>query len=330
GNLKTKGWEITLAYNDVFNAGGKPLTAGVSLNLSDARTWVTKYDNETKSINTGRGTANYYEGQEIGEIWGLVTDGFLTPNDLVFDADGNPTGKAKIDQTQVAEEDNGRTVYEGDLKFKDLNGDGQITNGNGNVDDPGDRKIIGNTQARLPYSVTLDASYRGFDLRAFFYGVGKQDWYPQGNFHDFWGVFSNPWSSAIVANRNHWTPENPNAYFPRLKPYVAENTELAAPQTGYLQDASYLRLKNLTVGYTLPASLTQKFHVDRLRVYVSAENLFTVNRLKVGGIDAELATAVQNLGYNGGKDGDNRDYTLGNTTYYPQQKVYTVGLSLNF
>ncbi|MDR1161829.1 MAG: TonB-dependent receptor [Tannerellaceae bacterium] len=325
GDLKTQGWEITLGYNDKFNVGGSPLTVGVTVNLSDARTYVTKFDNPTKSINTGRGTANYYEGQEIGEIWGLVTDGFLHKDDLVLDADGIPTGKAKIDQTNVAEEDNSRTVYEGDLKFRDLNGDSQITNGDGTVNDPGDRIIIGNTSARLPYSFTVEAAYRGFDLRAFFYGVGKQDWYPVGNFHDFWGVFSNPWSSAIKGNLDNWSMNGHNAYFPRLKPYVAENTELAAPQTRYLQDASFLRFKNLTVGYTLPKALTQKMKLERLRVYLSAENLFTWDHLKVGGIDPELATAVQREQYN-----DTPNYTLGNSTYYPQQKVFTVGLNLNF
>ena len=329
GDLKTKGWELTLSYRDNFEVGGSPLTVGLTFNLSDARTWVTRFDNETKNIDNGTrpGTANFYKGQEIGEIWGLVTDGFLTKDDLILDVNGNPTGKAKIDQTEVAEEDNGRTVYEGDLKFKDINGDGKITYGKRNVDDPGDRRIIGNTQARLPYSFTIDAAYKGFDLRAFFYGVGKQDWYPVGNFHDFWGVFSNPWSSAIKANRDHWTPENPNAYFPRLKPYVAENTELAAPQTKYLQDASYFRLKNLTIGYTLPGTLTKRIHIERLRFYISAENLFTINHLKVKGIDAELATSVQNYQYNTGTD---KSVTLTNSAYYPQQRVYTVGFNLNF
>jgi TonB-linked SusC/RagA family outer membrane protein len=325
GDLKTQGWEITLGYNDKFDVNGSPLTVGVTVNLSDARTYVTKFDNPTKSINTGRGTANYYEGQEIGEIWGLVTDGFLQKGDLVLDADGNPTGKAKIDQTNVAEEDNSRTVYEGDLKFRDLNGDNQITNGDGTVNDPGDRIIIGNTNARLPYSFTIEAAYKGFDLRAFFYGVGKQDWYPVGNFHDFWGVFSNPWSSAIEGNLDNWSMNGNSAYFPRLKPYVAENTELAAPQTRYLQDASFLRFKNLTVGYTLPKELVQKMKLERLRVYLSVENLFTWDHLKVGGIDPELATAVQREQYN-----DKSNYTLGNSTYYPQQKVFTVGLNLNF
>jgi TonB-linked SusC/RagA family outer membrane protein len=319
GDLKTKGWEVQVGYNDQINVAGSPMRLGLTVNLADARTWVTKYDNATKSINQSRGTANYYEGQEIGEIWGFVSDGNLHLEDLILDANGKPTGKAIIDQSTVAEEDNSRTVYEGDIKFKDLNSDGKIDFGNGTVDDPGDRKIIGNNQARLPYSFTIDAEYRGFDLRAFFQGVGKADWYPQGNFHEFWGVYSNPWSVATVGNRDNWNMNGDGAYFPRLKPYAAENIELALPQTRYLQDASYLRFKNLTIGYTLPASLTKKLMLSKLRIYGSAENIFTFDHLDIGGIDPEI---VGTLSRNGSD--------MGNTTYYPNQRVFTLGLSLNF
>jgi TonB-linked SusC/RagA family outer membrane protein len=321
GNLKTKGWELSVGYRDKVNLNGSPLELGITVNISDARTWITKFDNDTKSINTTRGTANYYVGQEIGELWGLTTDGYLQKSDLVLDDNGNPTGRAKIDQYQVAEDDNGRTVYEGDVKFLDLNGDGEITYGKFTVDDPGDRKIIGNESIRYPYSFTLDAAYKGFDLRAFFYGVGKCDWYPYQGFHDFWGIYANPWSSAIVANRDNWTMNGNDAYFPRLKPYAAEGEskglELAAVQTKYLQDASYLRLKNLTIGYTLPASMTKRLHVARLRVYASAENLFTIDHLKVDGIDPELAPTIQRNGN-------------ALQSFYPMQKVYTLGLNLNF
>jgi TonB-linked SusC/RagA family outer membrane protein len=319
GNLKTKGWEITLGLNNTWQVGNSPLSAGLTFMLADSRSFVTKYDNPTKAISDlAGGNANYYEGQEIGEMWGWVSDGYLTKDDLILREDGTPTGNAKIDQYDVSEEDNRSTgvSYEGDIKFKDLDGDGRITYGKSTVDDPGDRRIIGNDQARLPYSFTLNAAWKGFDLRAFFQGVGKRDWYAGWNHHDFWGVYGNPWATPIAANRDHWTPENPNARWPRLKPYIAENKELALPQTGYLQDASYLRLKNLTVGYTLPASLTKQWRIENLRFYLSAENILTFHHIEVSGIDPELLTNTQ-TGFLG-------------AGVYPLQRVYAVGLNLNF
>jgi TonB-linked SusC/RagA family outer membrane protein len=314
GNLKTKGWEIVLGLNHTWHAAGSPLYVGLNLMLSDSRSFVTKYDNPTKGISdAAEGNANYYEGQEIGEMWGWVSDGFLTKDDLILHEDGTPTGNAKIDQYDVSEEDNRSTgvSYEGDIKFKDLNGDGRITYGKSTVDDPGDRRIIGNDRIRLPYSFELNVTWKGFDLRAFFQGVGKRDWYAGHNHHDFWGVYGNPWATPIAANRDHWTPENPNARWPRLKPYIAENKELALPQTGYLQNAAYLRLKNLTIGYTLPASLTQWLHIDKLRFYFSAENAFTFHHIEVSGVDPELLT--------GSGEG-----------VYPLHKTYSLGLNLNF
>ena len=319
GNLKTKGWEIMLGLNNSWQVDNSPFYLGVNIMLADSRSFVTKYDNPTKAISDQPGgNANYYEGQEIGEIWGWVSDGYLTKDDLILREDGTPTGNAKIDQYDVSEEDNRGTgvSYEGDIKFKDLDDDGRITYGKSTVDDPGDRRIIGNDQARLPYSFTLDAAWKGFDLRAFFQGVGKRDWYPGRNHHDFWGVYGNPWATPVAANRDHWTPENPNARWPRLKPYIAENKELALPQTGYLQDASYLRLKNLTVGYTLPASLIRQWRIESLRFYFSAENVFTFHHLEVSGIDPELQTNTQKNFVGAG--------------VYPLQKVYSFGLNLNF
>jgi TonB-linked SusC/RagA family outer membrane protein len=321
-NLKTNGWEITLGLQEQFDVAGSPLHLSLSLMLADSRAYITKYDNPTRGIKDN-GTADYYEGQEIGELWGFVTDGYLKKEDLVGDG---TTGRAIIDQYKVAEDDNNRLVYEGDLKFKDLNNDGEISFGEKTVSNPGDRKIIGNESVRLPYSFELNGSWKGFDLRAFFQGVGKRDWYPGNNQHDFWGVYGNPWSSPIKENFDHWTPENPDAYWPRLKPYIAEAyLELGAVQTKYLQDASYLRLKNLTVGYTLPASLTNKWHVSRLRLYISAENILTFRHLDVSGVDPEgLTTSVVQWR----KNADGTDVT--DEGKYPFQRVYSFGLNLSF
>ncbi|PSL47300.1 TonB-linked SusC/RagA family outer membrane protein [Chitinophaga niastensis] len=292
-NLKTRGQELSVLWRDQFNIGKEPFYYSVKFTMADSRTFITKYDNPTGSLDT------YRAGQEWGEIWGLETEGFFQ-NDAEL--------KNHADQTKVGEDDQNYKFYVGDLKFKDLNKDGEISYGKNTLSDPGDRRIIGNSSIRFPYSIDLNAGYKGFDIRVFAQGVGKRDWYPGAGNHYFWGIYAQPWTNIQVQNLDHWTPDNPNAYFPRVKAYIAEDgNELSAPQTKYLQNAAYLRVKNVTLGYTLPKTLTDKIKIARLRVYVSAENIFTVAHLKAN-IDPE------------GLDG----------TIYPFQKTYSCGLNLNF
>ncbi|MDR1746761.1 MAG: TonB-dependent receptor [Tannerella sp.] len=303
-DLKTKGWELSIGYRDKVDVGGSPLNYGVRVMLADSRSWITKFDNPNKLLS------NYYEGQEIGEIWGLTTLGYFQSDDEI---------ELSPDQTKVGSDDTKYMFYVGDLKFADINGDGEITYGNSTVDDPGDRKIIGNSSIRLPYSFTIDGDWKGFDLRMFFQGTGKRDWYPPALLHTFWGIYGQPWATPIRKNLDHWTPENPNAYFPRVKQYIAEDysiaglkSELSTPQTKYLQDASYIRLKNLTIGYTLPSHLTNHLRISNMRVFFSGENLFTISGIDVKEIDPEILNGE----YRGSQ--------------YPLQRVYSFGLNLNF
>lgn len=309
-NLKTKGWELSLEWRDQFDLAGSPFRYGIKFMLSDSRSYITKFDNTASvydkdgNIIPGQTTHfinQYYDGQEIGEIWGFVNDGFFQ----------NEEELKQIDQTAVGTDDQQYKFYVGDSRYKDLNGDGKITWGRGTVADPGDRKIIGNSSVRLPYSFNLDASWRGFDVTAFFQGIGKRDWYPgAGNFY-FWGIYAQPWTNVTVKDMDHWTPENPNAYFPRVKAYSAEdNNELGMNQTKYLQNAAYLRLKNLTVGYTIPQSLTKKWGISNLRFYFSGENILTFSHLDVD-LDPEVSTR------SAGK-------------VYPMQKTFSFGVNIGF
>lgn len=295
-DLKTKGWEISLGWRDHFNLGGEPFNYGVKFILADSRSFITKFDNKNKSLD------DYYEGQEIGEIWGLETEGFFQSEEEL---------KNHADQSAVGEDDQKYQFYVGDLKFKDRNNDGKINKGDWTVENPGDFKKIGNDRSRLPFSIDLNADWKGFDIRAFFQGVAKRDWYASGSNHYFWGIYSQPWTNVQKQNLDHWTPETPDAYFPRVKAYIAESTgsELACAQTKYLQDASYMRMKNFTFGYTLPRSLTQRFAIDRLRFYFSAENLFEISHLKAN-LDPEALSD--------------------NSKIYPFQRTYSFGLNLNF
>ncbi|GHT86458.1 hypothetical protein FACS18947_6320 [Bacteroidia bacterium] len=304
-DLKTKGWELTLGYRDRFIVNESPLNWSVSFMISDSRSKITKYDNPTN--NFGKNGNSYYEGKDIGEIWGFTTDGYFKTQAEV-DA---------LNQRDIGTDDVGYVFQVGDIKMKDLDEDNKITFGDNTLANPGDRKVIGNTSVRYPYSFELAADYKGFDVRAFFQGVGKRDWYPGAASIYFWGVYAQPWTNVTKKNMDHWTPENPNAYFPRVKAYAAEddNMELAAAQTKYLQDASYLRMKNLTIGYSIPKNILSKLNISYLRFYFSAENVFTISHLDKG-IDLDPEIIDRYNGFNSGT--------------YPMQRTYSIGANLTF
>lgn len=264
-DMKTSGWEFSLVWRDNFILKGNPFNYSVRAILSDNHSVITKYDNPIRSLS------DYYVGQTLGEIWGLTTLGFFQSQEEIDN---------HADQNQVASFPGARSIQPGDLKFADLNGDKYVNSGKWTVDDPGDYKVIGNTTPRYNYGLDLSADWNNFDFRAFFQGVGKKDWYPGANNHYFWGMYCQVSTTVLKSNMDHWTPENPDAYFPRPKSFIAEvEKELGAPQTKYLQSAAYCRLKNMTVGYTLPKSLIAKTGISNLRFYFSGENIFTIKSL---------------------------------------------------
>jgi hypothetical protein len=142
------------------------------------------------------------------------------------------------------------------------------------------------------------------------------DWYPGNNADRFWGPYSRPYYSFIPKDfaSQIWSPENPNAYFPSLMAYVAlnANNELRATNNKYLQDLAYLRLKNLTLGYMLPPSLTKRVKINSFRMFVSAENMFTWTKLKTDYIDPEQAMADVN------------------GRVYPFSKTFSFGFDITF
>lgn len=294
-DLKTRGWEVTLTWKDQKEVAGKPFNYNVSFNLADSRSFITKYSNPTGTLSS------YYVGYEFGQQWGYHTIGyFLSDEDVAYSPD----------QTNIASYLDSRPLGAGDLKFADLNHDFKISSGNNTLDDPGDRTIIGNTSKRFTFGLSAGADWNGFDLSLFFQGVGKRDYFPGSRDLYFWGIYSQPWTNITYGNYyDRWTEENPNGYFPRMKGYVAEYTEACLPQTKYKQNAAYIRLKNLTFGYTLPAQWTQKFNVNRLRVFFAGDNLFYISGLyKHYNIDPE------------GLGGQ----------MYPLQRSYSFGLNVTF
>lgn len=296
-DLKTTGWDLTVSWRDNVKLAGKTLNYGLSFNIGDSRSWITKFSNETGSLDS------YYKGWEMGSIWGLETEGFFTSQE---DIDNH------ADQTQVASYIGTRPIAPGDLKFKDLNDDGKIDKGAWTIDDHGDYKIIGNSRARYGFGFNMNADWNGFDLSLFVQGVLKKNYSPSGDLY-FWGIYAQPWTNITYGNYyDRWTEENPSqdAYFPRFKSYVAEGgSEAALTQTRYLQNATYARLKNLTFGYTLPKKWTDKANIERLRLFFSGDNLCEITGLyKHYKLDPECL---------GGQ-------------MYPLQRSYSFGLNVTF
>ena len=134
-------------------------------------------------------------------------------------------------------------TYPGDPRFEDLNGNDAIDRGSSTVDDPGDRKIIGNSEPRYLYTISLNADWNGFFLSALFDGVGRQQWFPSDE-SLFWGMYNRPYNQVPTWHlQNYWTEERPNAYLPRYVGYYGPmNANTVNVNTRYLQAVSYIRL----------------------------------------------------------------------------------------
>jgi TonB-linked SusC/RagA family outer membrane protein len=309
-DLRTKGWEMTLGWNDKFGAGRKPFNYDVRLTLADNTAVITKYNNPTRSLT------DYYEGMKIGEIWGYVTEGFFATADEI----------AKHADQKLFLSTSSGAIYPGDIKLKDLSGDGVINQGLNTADNHGDRAVIGNSAPRYMYSANLGAEWNNIFFSAFFQGVGKQEWFPSTEASVFWGQYNRPYNKIPSWQlNNHWTPENPNALLPRYVSRLANRAGgiLREAQTRYIFNVAYIRLKNIQVGYNLPKSLVQKIHSTNARVYVSAENIWTYSPLfkvtkdidpeNTGPSDQFISTTNQGDAYN-----------------YPMLKGITIGLSITF
>ena len=265
-DLKTYGFDLNIAWNDRIGKVGY----GVKFILSDSQTEITRYPNETGDISGNRN----YVGKKMGTIWGYETiDIARTQEEMDNHLASMPNG---------AQDGIGNKWGAGDIMYKDLNGDGKIDNGAQTLDNHGDLKIIGNSTARYQFGLDLTADWKGLDIRAFFQGVMKRDFFQQSEY--FWGVRPDKWNSAgLVEHIDYFRAEESNhlgvnldAYYPRPLFNTDKNQQV---QTKYLQDASYIRLKNLQVGYTLPFALLQKIGASKVRVFVSGENLWTGTKM---------------------------------------------------
>lgn len=306
-DLQTKGYEISVSWRDQFQLASRPVEYSLGFNVSNYKSYITKYDNKDKTF-----AKDYYEGMRLGEIWGFVTDGlFPTTEEAQAYA-------SEVDLSYI----NNRVTggwQAGDLKFLDLNGNKKLDIGSNTVDDPGDRKILGNSLPSLSYGINASLRWFGVDVSAFFQGTGNHYWYPTGQAMQFWGPFSYPYLTYLQKDflKDVWAEDNPDAYFTRPMAYSATSGPLSLVNDRYLQNIRYMRFKNLTVGYTIPVNLTKKIGVDQLRVYFSGENLCYWSPLKkhTKYIDPEAAI--------------DRDDAY-NNAYYPWQKTFMFGVDVTF
>jgi TonB-linked SusC/RagA family outer membrane protein len=311
GELQGRGWELSVDFNHTLSNG---LHFGITANLSDAQERISKYANVTKQLPAPIGALNtsYYEGMKLGEIWGFVTDRLFTPDDFT-----NGSLKAGI-PTQTKLESGTFKFGPGDVKYRDINGDGEIFTGTGTLDNPGDKQVIGNSTPRYQYGVRIDADWKGFDLSIYVQGVAKRDLWASGSvvFPGFRGV------EAWYAHQlDYWTPSNPDAFYPAPVDYGATVDRWDfQPQTRYLLNMAYTRIKNITFGYALPARLISKAGMQRARIYFTGENLITFDHLGGVPIDPEIDFSQTQL--------DNDRAGFGRV--YPYRKTVAVGLQVTF
>lgn len=338
GSLRTNGWELTIEFNHRFENG-----IGVNFmgNISDSKTFIEKYGSST-GVNTN------YNGKDIGEIWGYRTDRLYQTSDFDLGSDGKPQ-LITLTADDVPDQYVGKKAYKlkpgkngekpvyqvflqnssnfffgpGDVKFKDLNGDGVIDNGSALLADHGDLEVIGNSNPRYNYGFRLGANYKGFDISVFFQGVGSRQVWGNG-FLAIPGYNAADGASPATFVDDYWTPDNTGAFYPAAYSNGGSNSaNNMQVQDRYLLNMAYIRLKNLTVGYSLSSNLLKKVGVNSFRVYGALENFITWDHLRGLPIDPEYI------------DG----YSMWNTDNYnlsrtgmgtPAFKSISVGVQLNF
>jgi TonB-linked SusC/RagA family outer membrane protein len=320
-SLRTRGWELTLNWKQNIN---KDFSYFVNFNLYDYKSVVTQYHNPTGSLST------WYEGKEVGEIWGYkVNDLFRSQSEL-------DDYRSKVDMSFLGT--NWRT---GDLRYEDTNGDGKVNNGTNTVDNHGDISIIGNDQPHYQYGFSLGVNYKGFDFSMLWKGVLKKDIYFYRMANIFWGFTNGWWESTLTPNHLDYYRDAPgtqysglyegdanintSAYWPR--PYL-NGTEEAKnknnPNTRYLQDASYLRIQNIQLGYTLPKNWTSKLFLENVRIYFSGENLFTFSKLP-DGLDP-----VAPVGFPEGGAGNYYGTEGSGRLTYGADRIYSFGITVTY
>lgn len=254
-DLQTKGWETQITWRDRI---GSDWDYRVTFALSDWQSEITRYDNPTGALS------EYYVGQMIGEIWGYETVGIFQTEEEVA---------AAADQSRL-----GANWRPGDIHYADLDGDGEITPGDNTLENPGDRRIIGNESPRYSFGINFDLRYKNWSLQTFFQGIGKRDYWPNdGNWTWFF-----PFNAGHVEwyyLTDTWTEDNRDAYFPAAHISTSDGKNKIR-QSRFMQDASYIRLKNLTLTYNIPNDLVSRIGLGSASLYLAGMNLWEASNIR--------------------------------------------------
>ena len=292
-DLRTKGWELALTWRDRISQDWR---YRFTLALSDWQSEITRYENPTGALSEP------YVGQQIGEIWGYETVGIFQTEEEVANA---------ADQSRL-----GANWRPGDIHYADLDGDGEITPGNNTLENPGDRRIIGNESPRYSYGINFDVTYKNFTLTTFFQGIGKRDYWPNdGNWTWFF-----PFNAGHVEKyyiTDTWSEDNRDAYFPA--PHISTTDGKNKHwQTRFVQDASYIRLKNLALSYDLPGRWASAVGLNNAQIYIAGMNLWEATNMRKP-LDPEYLRrdVIGDFNYNGAVE-------------YPLQRIYSVGARISF
>ena len=293
-DMRSNGWDLEVRWRDRIGEVGY----GIKLVLSDDYQTITRYYNPNHLLS------KWSEGKRMGDIYGYLVEGIAQSNEQM--TEWLKTNKPAWGSDWAA----------GDVMYKDLNGDNKVNNGKGTYDDMGDLVKIGNSLPRYRFGITLDANWKGFDFLIFLQGVGKRDFWDNSTYST--GANTGMWASAAFKDHlDYWRPAtdtnfgpNPNGFYPR--PLFHKGGKNFQTSDRYLQNAAYMRIKNIQLGYTLPAAVSSKIGASRVRFYFSAENLATFTKMnKI--FDPEATGG----GWGAGK-------------IYPLQRAISFGLNLNF
>ena len=301
-DMKTNGWELQLEWRDKIG----DFSYGARVSVADAQSKILRYGNPTGSLS------RHIVGGKVGDIYGYTTIGIAKSDE---EMKAHLASLPKGGQNAL-----GNQWTAGDIMYADLNNDGKIDNGSYTINDMGDLKKIGNSTPRYLTGINLNAAWKGIDVQMFWQGVLKRDFWPGDRNMTFWGVTDGEWwSTSLKEHLDYFREEghplgaNTNSYYPR----PVFNTKNNKIQTRYLQNAAYMRLKNLQIGYTFPKEIINKIKLQNLRIFLSGENLLTITSLSKT-MDPETA----------GIGTQSNDQANG--TVYPLSRTYSFGLSVNF
>ena len=295
--LETKGFELSLEWKDMISQ----LSYFGKITVGDYQTTILEYVNETGYVH------GWYAGKKFGDVWGLTSAGLIQSD-----------GEAMPDQSYYY-----ATWRPGDMKYVDLNGDGKIDPGINTLDDHGDLSVIANTTPRYQFAITGGVKWRSWDFSMFWQGVAKRNFVPNNMSEYYWGHLRYPNSAILLKNSeyhlDYWRPAdetnflgpNTDAYQPRPI-FSRERYKNFETQTRFIDNANYIRLKNLQIGYTLPQSVISRTPIRAFRIYFSGENLLTFQSLP-------KAFEPESI--------------ISSDTYmrtYPIHQMYSLGLNITF